>query len=211
MKEPLIRRGVLPDLPYLYEICLKTTDSGKDGTHLYYDPYMIGQYYAAPYLFYKEGICFVAEYEYRPQGYIVAVPDSMAYDAWMEEVWLKLLREHYPRPFPEEFVRSEDERRTLERIHKTTNPKDREAIPWYKDYPAHLHIDLLPGIQGKGMGRSLVEALFSELSVLGVSGLHLGVGKRNQGACAFYRKTGFSELAETETGYTMGRKVEKAL
>ena len=68
MEEINIRRAVLSDLPYLYEICLKTGDSGNDATEFFLDPFVLGQYYAAPYLLYPAGICFVAEHECRPQG-----------------------------------------------------------------------------------------------------------------------------------------------
>ena len=35
------------DLPALYDICLKTGDNGADGTHLYADPQILGEIYAA--------------------------------------------------------------------------------------------------------------------------------------------------------------------
>jgi hypothetical protein len=87
-----IRRAVLSDLPYFYEICLKTGDGGKDASALFFDQYLLGHYYAAPYLVYRSGICFVAEYEYRLQGYIAAVPDTALFQQWMEEQWLPPLR-----------------------------------------------------------------------------------------------------------------------
>ena len=37
------------DLYSLYQICLKTADSGQDGSHLYRDPELIGAIFAAPY------------------------------------------------------------------------------------------------------------------------------------------------------------------
>ncbi len=43
------------------------------------------------------------------------------------------------------------------------------------EYPAHLHIDLLPETQGQGLGRGLMETLFAELTRRGVRGLHLGI------------------------------------
>jgi ribosomal protein S18 acetylase RimI-like enzyme len=80
--------------------------------------------------------------------------------------------------------------------------------PWLADYPAHLHIDLLPRIQQKGIGRNLMDALFAELARQKVRGLHLGVGSSNTGAVAFYKRTGFSVLEEEEWGFTLGRLCE---
>jgi len=199
-----IRRAVFSDLPYFYEICLKTGDGGKDASALFSDPYLIGHYYAAPYLAYQSGICFVAEYEYRPQGYIVAVPDTVSFKQGMEEHWLPPLRKRYPRPFPP--ARSEKEKEIIDHIHERKFPVDITEQPWLADYPAHLHIDLLPCLQGKGQGRILIDTLFNELAQKGVPGLHLGVGSSNAGAIAFYKKMGFSVLKEHDWGLTMGKR-----
>ena len=59
MKDLLIRNVEFSDIPYLYEICLKTGASGKDAAGLFYDPYLLGQYYAAPYAFFEKELCFV--------------------------------------------------------------------------------------------------------------------------------------------------------
>jgi GNAT superfamily N-acetyltransferase len=204
MPDPVIRRAVLSDLPYLYEICLKTGDSGKDASALFNDPFVIGQYYAAPYLVSPDGICFVVEDEFRPQGYIVAAPDTGAFNKWMEEVWLPPLRERYPRPFPPEKIRTEKEGHILALFHECHHPVDTE--PWFESHPAHLHIDLLPSLQGKGLGRRLINRLCEELVRLGVPGVHLGVGTKNTGAVAWYRGTGFTVLQEADWGLTMGKE-----
>jgi ribosomal protein S18 acetylase RimI-like enzyme len=199
----IIRRAVLSDLPYLYEICLKTGDESRDATPFFSDPYTIGQYYAAPYLVYQKGICFVADYEHRPQGYVVAVPDTVAFDKWMEEEWLPPLRKRYSEPFPK--TCSDKENAIIALLHKRRFPVDMAAQPYLAKYPAHLHIDLLPCIQQKGFGRKLMDSLFAELSHQKVSGLHLGVGSSNTGAVAFYQKTGFTVLEEHIWGFTLGK------
>ncbi|MCL2043630.1 MAG: GNAT family N-acetyltransferase [Treponema sp.] len=78
--------------------------------------------------------------------------------------------------------------------------------PWLADYPAHLHIDLLPNIQRKGIGRILINTLFDELTQKKVSGLYLNVGSSNTGAIIYYKKMGFSIIKEQEWGLTMGKK-----
>ena len=206
MDEISIRRAALSDIPYLYEVCLKTGDEGKDATALFFDPYLIGQYYAAPYLLFPDGICFVAEYQFRPQGYIIAAPDTAAFKQWMEEQWLPPIRKRCPLPLPPEMIRTEKEKRIFDLLHKKQFPIDESERSRLADYPAHLHIDLLPSLQGKGAGRALMDALFTELKRQKVPGLHLGVGASNTGAVAFYRKTGFSVLEEHEWGFTMGKK-----
>ncbi len=63
-----------------------------------------------------------------------------------------------------------------------------------KKYPAHLHINLLPPAQGKGMGRKLIDTLCKHLAEKGVKGLSLTVGGDNKGAIAFYKKLGFKKV-----------------
>ncbi|MDR2729791.1 MAG: GNAT family N-acetyltransferase [Treponema sp.] len=201
MDEIFIRKARIQDLPYLYEICLKTGDYGKDAGDLFSDPYLIGQYYAAPYLLYPAGIGFVAGQNRRPKGYIIAVPDSNDFNRWMEETWLPPLRECYPKPIPKELIRSENEKRILEIFHN--NQLDNADKDLYANYPAHLHIDLLPELQGKGTGRKLMDTLFAELGRQKVTGVHLGVSKKNPAAVAFYHKLEFAVFHEHEWGFTM--------
>jgi ribosomal protein S18 acetylase RimI-like enzyme len=201
-----IRRAVIQDLPYFYEVCLKTADSGKDAADLFYDPYAVGQYFAAPYLVYPEGICFVVEYERLPCGYIVSAPGTAAFNRWMEETWLPPLRLRYAQcrdsgRCPPELIRSEEEGRILALFHHPLIASE----PW-DDYPAHLHIDLLPVIQGQGWGRALMNTLCTELARQGVPGVHLGVGAKNTGAIAFYRKMGFATLREDTGGLVLGKR-----
>ena len=62
------------------------------------------------------------------------------------------------------------------------------------EYPAHLHIDLLPELQGQGFGRRLIDTLRAALAARGVPAVHLGMDAANTGARAFYDRLGFHEL-----------------
>ncbi len=201
----IIRGAELSDLPYLYEICLKTGDSGKDASALFSDPYVLGQYYAAPYLFFERDLCFVAEMDGVPQGYILGVSDSTRFETWLDAEWLPPLRQRLAR-CPAEKLQSTEERGIVSLIMKQRDlsaPSD----PLLEPYPAHLHIDLLPSLQGKGQGRTLMNALFSALSNKGVKGVSLGVSGTNTSAIGFYKKLGFSVLQEQEWGLVMGKEI----
>ena len=67
---------------------------------------------------------------------------------------------------------------------------------WLKDYPAHLHIDILPIAQGKGYGRRLIEIFFNELQSKNIQGVHLTVSNSNQNAIGFYKKLGLQQLKD---------------
>jgi ribosomal protein S18 acetylase RimI-like enzyme len=62
-------------------------------------------------------------------------------------------------------------------------------------YPSHLHIDLLPRLQGRGLGRQLLDAWFELVAARGSKGAHLGVGAANARAIRFYRAYGLAEPA----------------
>jgi ribosomal protein S18 acetylase RimI-like enzyme len=204
MGEINIRRAAGSDIPYLYKICLETGASGKDATADFSDPWLIGQYYAAPYLFYPDALAFAAEEAALPQGYILSAPDSAAFYHWMETVWLHPLRVRYGKAFAEKSSTTSREKE----IAWLINTDQHSMIsPYETEYPAHLHIDLLPGLQGKGAGRRLINTLFDELRRRKVPGLHLGVAKDNEGAIAFYKKMNFSVLEEHQWGRTLGIKL----
>lgn len=71
-------------------------------------------------------------------------------------------------------------------------------VPEVDEYPAHLHINLLPRLQGRGLGRELIGVLVAELERRGIRGLHLGVDPANTGAIAFYERLGFAALPSSE-------------
>ena len=197
---PTIRPARESDRDALYSICLETGDSGEDATGLYADPLILGHVYAGPYLSYAPDFAFVLEDAEGVGGYVIGTPDSRAFEATLEREWWPKLRAQYPNPaaIPRE-SRTPDER-IMAVIHDHT----RKTSDVYDAYPAHLHIDLLPRMQGGGNGRALMERLFTALRDAGVPGVHLGVGGRNTRAQGFYQHLGFRELERTNGGITLG-------
>ena len=61
-------------------------------------------------------------------------------------------------------------------------------------YPAHLHINLRPGMQGQGVGRQLINQFLAQLRSAGISGVHLSTREDNMAALAFFKKMGFARL-----------------
>lgn len=57
-------------------------------------------------------------------------------------------------------------------------------------YPGHLHIDLLPCLQGRRVGAQLMSRFFDLLREHRCSAVHLVVNKANVRAVAFYQKAG---------------------
>jgi GNAT superfamily N-acetyltransferase len=187
------------DLSSLYRICLLTGNSGADASELFSDPDLLGHYFAAPYAVLEPELCFVLISSGIPYGYILGTHNSDIFYHRCENEWFPPLRKRYP------FVPTDEislEQRIVQLIHEGHKPTDE-----LKSYPAHLHIDLLPETQGKGMGRKMIEVFNNKLVELNVPAVHLQVGKKNTGAIIFYERVGFQRIKEYEHSIAFGMKL----
>jgi ribosomal protein S18 acetylase RimI-like enzyme len=185
----LIRAARAGDLPALYEIALATGDSGQDAAGLYRDRELVGHLYAAPYAVLEPRSAFVVEDEDGVGGYIVGAADTLAFEARMEAEWWPALRRRYPEPGGDPHGWDLDEIRAWQ-IHHPRPPPARITQP----YPSHLHINLLPRLQGQGLGRALIDRWLERMRAVGSRGVHLGVSPENHRALGFYRAWGFEEF-----------------
>src|SRR5215472_10581204 len=163
-----IRPYQAADLDDLYRICLQTAASGQDATALVSDPMLPGQVFAAPYGLFEPSHAWVAEDEAGVAGYVLGALDSRAFEARLERDWWPALRDRYPDPRQLTVTPSELEQLCLQAIHQ---PFPAEAA-LVSSYPSHLHIDLLPRLQGRGVGRRLMETLFAALRAGRSPGVH---------------------------------------
>lgn len=76
-----------------------------------------------------------------------------------------------------------------------------------KEYPAHLHIDIMPDYQGGGTGTALIHTLLAHLKEQNIKGIMLGVAKANEGAIRFYKRNGFTVLSSVGGGVIMVQKL----
>jgi ribosomal protein S18 acetylase RimI-like enzyme len=178
------------DLDDLYRICLQTADNGRDATALFGDPMLAGHVFAAPYGIFEPALAWVAEDAAGASGYVLGALDTRTFEERLERDWWPALRARYPDLGQVTDTVSELERLCLRAIHEpfTTDPG------LVSRYPSHLHIDLLPRLQGRGYGRRLIETLLAALGAGGSSGVHLHVGRANERAADFYRHVGMTEL-----------------
>jgi ribosomal protein S18 acetylase RimI-like enzyme len=174
------------DLDALYYICLKTGDAGQDASHLYRDPRIIGQVYAAPYGVLEPENCWVAEDAQGVGAYIIGTRDTHRFEKRLDVEWWPMVREGLPDPGAEGAGASVDARMAYVIHHPSKTPR-RINEP----YPAHLHIDCLPRMQGVGLGRRLIDTFLGAMRAAGVPAVHLGVGPRNARAVKFYERYGF--------------------
>lgn len=134
--------------------------------------------------------CFVAVNEAdEAVGYILCARDFDSYSKTFKAFYLPEIKElglsYYFMAINEMFVH---------RIYR-------------KQYPAHLHIDILDVCQGQGVGTRLVNALSEHLGATGTHGLMLSCGMNNKGAIRFYEKNNFKKIKNVLGSCLMAKNV----
>lgn len=178
------------------DICVRTAANGGDATGVFDDDAIWSEVYALPYVVRYPEFAFVVETDDgRVAGYIVCAPDTGEFERWFHDEWWPT--RGYARPDAEH---TRQEATLLEAYRRGTG-----APQFAVHHPAHLHIDLLPELQGQGWGRQLIDTLADALRAAGAPGVHLWVSAENTGAIAFYSRVGFTPLAQGETALALGK------
>ncbi|MFE7844079.1 GNAT family N-acetyltransferase [Microbacterium sp. NPDC057407] len=195
------------DEPALADVCLKTADAGADATGVLEDDELWAEVFLLPYVARHPDLAFVVETdaaagdggEGRVVGYIVAAPDTIAFEEWFRDEWWPRFADRWPRPDAAASALSRQDG-----IVRYASDRGPDAAFFGPEYPAHLHIDLLPEAQGHGLGRRLIETLVGELRRRGVPGVHLVASADNAGAIAFYPRVGFTALPSPDGARAFG-------
>jgi ribosomal protein S18 acetylase RimI-like enzyme len=184
---PRIRNFAPGDEQALAAICLRTAAGGGDAAGLLQDDDIWASMFVLPFLECAPQLAFVVESDDgRAVGYILGAADSEAFEAWFGAVWWPRFAQRWPKP---ESELSQQDGLLVYAYSRTSG-----LNPYAARYPAHLHMDLLPELQGQGWGRRLVETLKQALRDAGVAGLHVVPLAENTGARAFYERIGFTEI-----------------
>ena len=195
MAGPVIRPFRAGDTDACYEVCLRTAHFGRDATPLHSDPRLVGEVWVGPYLALLPEFALVVEDDEGVGGYVVGAADTAAWDRLVATVWFPPLRARYPRgTFPPGTADGD-----CENLIHSPMVMPAEIVA---SHPAHLHIDLLPRLQGRGLGRRLMDEFLAMVRDAGADALHLGCSPENANAVAFYRHLGFEDLL---AGFVWGR------
>ena len=183
-----IRSAIPADMDALYEICLLTADSGVDATGLYGNPKLPGYVWAAPYGAREPSFAFLLTDGERRLGYCIGVPDTAAFETRLDREWWPKVRA--------ELAGFKPAAKYDEMVLGKINTPDRHDADQLVDYPAHLHINLLPEVQSGGWGRRLIETELDALRKSGAKGVQLGVSPTNIRAQGFYKHVGFTDISK---------------
>ncbi|KJV28792.1 GNAT family N-acetyltransferase [Pantoea sp. SM3] len=189
----VIRRTRESDFPALSRICLETANAGTDATALYSDPALPGLRFVIPYARFAPEFSYALEMNGEVMGYAVAVADTRAFEAELNAQWWPQLQQQYRDYTP----RAPLDSKVLDAILQPDAAAEQLVAQW----PAHLHINLLPPAQQGGWGRKLIEQLLQDLRAAGVPGVYLGVSLQNEKVCGFYQRLGFTPIMRSNAIY----------
>lgn len=183
----------------LARVCVRTGAAGADATGAFEPETLLPDLFLTPYLVHCPQFAWVVTGpDAAPAGYLVAAADTDAFDEWFAHHWWPSVASRYPRPERPVTVQ--------ERLIESGYVRGPGRDPLAGEYPAHLHLDLLPRAQGQGLGRRLVAVLQQALAAQGVPGVHLGASKENAGAIAFYHRIGFTPLPSPDGSQWFGKR-----
>jgi ribosomal protein S18 acetylase RimI-like enzyme len=188
----LIRPYRESDRDAVGDVCVRTADAGGDSRHLYPDPELMPTLFAWPYTDLEPSLAFVADDGDRVVGYVVGTADTASFVSRFESEWVPEVSDRYP-PVDRPGTPTEN------MVWLLHHPR-RMLVPELAGYPAHLHIDLLPGHQRSGHGRALMTAFLGALAFRGVPAVHLGMVTANTAARAFYDRLRFHEIDVPNAG-----------
>jgi GNAT superfamily N-acetyltransferase len=178
------------DLNALYAISLATGHEGGDASHLYEDARLMGHIYSAPYALLEPGLVLVVVDGDEVTGFAAGAIDTLLWEDVLERNWWPALRRRYPDPEETSLASwTADQRRASAIHHPKRAPRDVVDA-----YPAHLHLNLLPGAQGRGVGLMLLKAWLELASQRGATAVHVGVNRANLRALRFWSQNSFKDL-----------------
>lgn len=183
------------------EITYRTGFKGEDltGRGYFDDRRLFFLIFIGYYTRFEPEHCFVAEEQNtnRVVGFICGTPDTAVQESRFNQkmTWRIALRAfgfsswRYPHSL----------KTLIKMLPKRAALPDAEMIRQIEvEYPGHLHINLLPGFQGLGIGSRLMRHFETQMRNLGVPGLHLSTSNKNFKAVPFYHKMGFAIVRQSE-------------
>ena len=199
-----IRRARKEDAPRLREISCLT---GNDGNPIAQERCrFFADLWMSPYLKYFFDYIWVAEENGIVMGYLTGAPVTRTPKSYEFQLFLKTLIGRYGW--------ANDQLKFMKRfLGWAKSPIDffsdslKETLE--NEYPAHLHVNLLPEMRGKGVGARLMQEFFAQLTRKNCKCVHLLCGKN---PVPFYTKNGLMILeqvlvAETHAVFCLGKKL----
>ncbi|KAF3933256.1 hypothetical protein ABW19_dt0207497 [Dactylella cylindrospora] len=200
--------GTSKTLLTCYSQCQKTVGVDlREGVPNLIAPYI----WSVPYVRYSSDHCFVVDDGTGVAvGYIICAPDTPAFVKRFRNEYLPIVESLDPilkKPVMEPPADWSVDLTLglLQCLHSPEEMLHPVDLRLVEEYPAHLHIDILPDYQRKGFGKQLMETLWEKLRGEGVPGVHLVMDWRNVDAEKFYMAIGFKRFDAVVDGGKSGQ------
>jgi len=138
----------------------------------------------------------------KAAGYIICASDTAACENEFEKTYLPKIKARFEELTQRSYEHLEENRKLL------NYRRNREIGFDATDYPAHLHINILPEYQRSGYGAMLLSAYEANLRSRGMRGYHLITGANNTKGISFYHKHSLELL---HTVYLDGKPITSIL
>ncbi len=193
----IIRKAEASDKDAIEDICYRTGYMGEDlsGLEQFNDRILFAALFCQYYILYEKQHCFVAvdTEKNKVVGYILGTPDTKSQRrkvtfAMGWRIALRILSVTIWK-YPESL-------KAVLHFIGGFEPSSDDFI--YTQYPAHLHINILPDYQKSGIGKKLITAFEHHIQSFS-KGVHLITSNKNSKAIPFYRKMGYHLLKEKES------------
>jgi ribosomal protein S18 acetylase RimI-like enzyme len=189
------RKGVI-------EILHKTGYMGEDAKGYFNDKYLFGLLFGLYYIDHEPDSCFVA-FDTTTEEIIGYILSSLETKTQARNFQRKMIPRILMRAFLYTSWRYNRSFRVLLYMQKLNqrnpHPPNEEMI--LSEYPAHLHINVLPEYHRQGIGTDLLNKFEILLVKENIPGVYLWTSERNKKAIPFYQKNGFELLFTSPSGF----------
>ena len=190
MTEPPVIRPVRgDDEAVVGQIAFQTGFFGDSAARYFPAPRLFALLWVGPYFHGAGQAGYVAEQGSRVLGYVLGAPEPGRYRRALWRVINGGLWRAWPAPEPL--------LRCLAYLGRAARFPPAHAD--WDTYPAHLHLNLLPGARGHHLGERLLRTHLAALTAAGIPGVQLSTTSENRAALGLYRKLGFHVVTERQT------------
>ena len=193
MKDVVIRQCRKEDEAAIVNVCYHSGYMGEDleNKNIFNDIKLFGYLFCIYYVRYQTNDCFVAEDMQKKQvvGYVLGTLDTSKQEKqFLLKMSLRIVLQilsHTVWQYPETL-------KTILFFMKNMNSRKPHNLAF--EYPAHLHINILPDYQRYGIGSKLIAQFEKHVQMKNVKGIHLETTSENYKAVSFYNKIGYTLL-----------------
>jgi ribosomal protein S18 acetylase RimI-like enzyme len=185
----------------IINVCIQTGYMGEDARIHFDDHYLFSQLFCLYYVDYEPENCFVAidDTNETVVGYTLSSLNTKTQQSVFRRKMIPkiLIRIIFYSSW--RYRRSFNIIRYMRQVESRSDNSLTQNL--VEEYPAHLHINILPQYHRQGIGSRLIECLEDHLRSNNSKGVHLLTSDRNMKAVPFYKKMGFNLLYSSPLGY----------